>query len=310
MLRLSINRSSRPRIGIALGATTVAAAQLRPGIPWEIQWSRQVSLPVMLFSHAPDAGCEDALAAALAEVAPEAARTSGPVHIALPDAGGHVAVFEFDELPGSDSARLDLVRGCFERDRHLNAASMACCCQALGTEDGKQLLYASAVEQSWLDCIRRALDRAGIVPWAVDTSVAFHFNRLGEWRVNANDAQSGGMVVVGPQSWTLLIWDGVARPRLVKSRWCDGLDREPGCGAEEVSGEIQRLIQAYVHGEERRALWQLYVCGVSARAQEIATELRVRSGGRVARIDPLAGLGFDESPDPATHGAVTAAVGR
>lgn len=311
MLRSLSDWALRPRIGIALGASTIAAAEVRHGgDAWGVRWARHGSLPLSLFVGEPDARCEEALAAALAQLAPEAARSAGPVHVALPDAAAHTAVFELAELPDGVGARLDLVRGLFERDRHLNAESLACCGQALGTDDGRELLYASAVRQCWIDCVQRALDRAGIVPWVLDTSATYAFNRASAAWTSAEGTASGALVMVDPQFWTLLVWDHAGRPRLVKSRWWAGTPDGPARGADAVAGEVQRLIQAYVRGEERRALRQLHVRGESAPARDVAAALGVRGGCAVARVDTLAGLAFAEPPDPATHGALTAAVGR
>lgn len=304
MLRSLIKRNPPPRVGIALGTDTVAASGLvfAPD-GWRVQWSRHRSLPFRLFTDPPDTQKMEALAIALKEVAPEATQTCGPVHVALPDTGASVAVFEFDELPEGESVRIDLVRGRFEHDRHLDASSLACRVQPLGTDNGKHLLYASAVDARWLTCLTEAMRSANIVPWVIDTAAAFHFSRIDHRLASAAGSRAGAMTIVDHDSWTLLAWDRARRPRLVRSRYCS-----TDVGA--ASREIERLIQAYVRGDDDRAVEQFYLDGRSPLAEQIGTDLAARNPVGLTRIDLLSDLTLDAAPDPAVRGAVVAAVGR
>lgn len=310
MLRSLIKRNPQPRVGIALGTDTVAASGLVPAPDgWRVRWSRHRSLPFRLFTDQPDAHMTEALANALMEVAPEAAQTCGPVHVALPDTGASVAVFEFDELPEGESVRIDLARGRFEHDRHLDGSSLACRVQPLGTDNGKHLLYASAVDARWLACLTEAMRSANIVPWVIDTAAAFHFSRIDHRLASAAGSRAGAMTVVNHHSWTLLAWDRARRPRLVRSRRCATAEATPA-DVSAASREIERLIQAYVRGDDERAVEQFYLDGRSPLAEQIGTDLAARNPVGLTRIDLLSDLTLDAEPDPAVRGAVVAAVGR
>ena len=275
MSRLSIKPPRRPHIGIALGATSLAAARLVPtDSGWTVDWSRHASLPAALFSGEPRAQHEAALAEALIAVAGEAAQRYQPVYVALPDAAASFAVMALDELPAGDAARLDLVRWSFENDRHLRADDLACAVQVLGMEDGKHLLYACAHDKRWLGATIRAFEQAGIVPWAIDSAAGFHFNLL-HGRIGA-EPHSGALAIVGPQGWTWMVWDAQLRPRLVRSRSLDVAHAGMADGIQALAREIERLLQAYVHGDERRAVSRLYLSGTGAVGARLGDALDAR----------------------------------
>ena len=309
MSRLSIKPPVRARVGIAIGATSLAAARLLPvDGGWTVEWARHASLPATLFSGEPQAHHEAALAEALTSVVGEDARGYQPVYVALPDAAASFAVFSLDALPTAEAARLDLVRWSFENDRHLRADDQACVYQALGTEEGKHLLYACAHQKRWLAAIVRAFDQAGVVPWAIDSAAGFHFNllhsRIGE------EPCSGAVVIVGMQAWTLIVWDVEQRPRLIRSRWLEPDGAGAADGIEALAREIERTLQAYVHGDERRAVSRLYLSGKGPLAEELGQLLDARALASITRIDLHAGLAWQEIPATETHSALVTAMER
>lgn len=307
MSRLSIKPPMRPRLGIALGATSLAAARLLPADGgWTVEWARHASLPAALFSGEPQAHHESALAEALNNVVGEAARGYQPVYVALPDAAASFAVFALDALPAGDAARLDLVRWSFENDRHLRADDLACAYQTLGVDDGKHLLYACAHDKRWLAAVIRAFEQAGVVPWAINSAAGYYFNllqsRIGE------EPGSGAVVIVGLQAWTLIVWDGGQRPRLIRSRWLEDVRAGAADGIEALAREIERTLQAYVRGDERRAVSRLYLSGKGLLAEELGQMLDARAQAPITRIDLHAGLAWEEIPALETHPALVAAV--
>lgn len=307
MSRLSIKPPLRPRVGIALGATSLAAARLVPADGgWTVEWSRHVSLPAALFNGEPQAHHEAALAEALIAVAGEAVHAYQPVYVALPDAAASFAVFVLDELPAGDAARLDLVRWSFENDRHLRADDLACAHQALGMEEGKHLLYACAHDKRWLAAVLRAFDQAGVIPWAIDSAAGFHFNLL-QSRLEG-EPHSGAVVIVSPQVWTLIVWDAGQRPRLIRSRWLDAECAGTVNGIQALAREIERLLQAHVHGDERRAVNRLYLSGAGPIAEGLGQALDARVQTPVTRIDLCAGLAWQETPATETFPALAAAM--
>lgn len=307
MSRLSIKPPLRPRVGIALGATSLAAARLLPADGgWTVEWSRHVSLPATLFSGEPQAHHEAALAEALIAVAGEAAQTYQPVVVALPDAAASFAVFALDELPAGDAARLDLVRWSFENDRHLRADDLACAHQTLGMEEGKHLLYACAHDKRWLATVLRAFDQAGVTPWAIDSAAGFYFNLL-QSRIGG-EPHSGAVLIVGPQTWTLIAWDAGQRPRMIRSRWLDAERAGTAEGIQALAHEIERLMQAYVHGDARRAVDRLYLSGTGPVAVGVGQVLDARARKPISRIDLCAGLAWQETPAFETFPALAAAM--
>lgn len=307
MSRLSIKPPARPRVGIALGATSLSAARLVPADGgWAVEWSRHVSLPVTLFSGEPQAQHEAALVGALIAIVGDSVRAYQPIYVALPDAVASFAVFALDELPAGDAARLDLVRWSFENDRHLRADDLACAYQALGMEGDKHLLYACAHDKRWLAAVIRAFDHAGAVPWAIDSAAGFHFNLL-QSRIGG-EPHSGAAAIIGPQVWTLIVWDAELRPRLIRSRWLEAAQTGAADGIPALAREIERLLQAYVHGDERRVVSRLYLSGTGPVAEGLGQALDARARTPVTRIDLCAGLAWQETPATETFPALAAAM--
>lgn len=313
MSRLSIRSPLRPRLGIALGATEVAAARLTPADGgWTVDWARHQSLPVTLFQGEPQAHHEAALAETLSHVVDKGARDYQPVFVALPDAAASFAVFSFDALPTSDSARLALVHWSFENDRHLRADDLACAYQVLGMDEGKHLVYACAHDKRWLATVRCAFEHAGIVPWTVDCGARFQFNQLQDHL--GTEPQSGAVVIVGLQTWTLIAWDSGRRPRLIRSRWLAAPSAGSTDGAATLAREVERTLQAYVHNDPRYAINRLYLSGNGAFADDLSQALNVRAHTAVTRINPCTDLvklrTSTETPVLKTGAALVAAAAR
>jgi len=306
---LSIRAPLRARVGIAIGATSLAAARIVPvDGGWTVDWARYASLPATVFSGEPQVHHETELAEALTSVVGEAARGYQPVYVALPDAAASFAVFALDALPPGDAARMDLVRWSFENDRHLRADDLACAYQVLGMDDGKHLLYACAHDKRWLAAVMRAFEQAGVVPWAIDSAAGYYFNLL-QSRIGTQPC-SAAVVIVGVQAWTLIVWDVEQRPRLIRSRWLQADRAGAAEETEAVAREIERTLQAYVHGDEHRSISRLYFSGKGPLAEELGQVLDARAKTPITRIDLHAGLAWQQTPAIETHPALVAAVER
>lgn len=313
MSRLSIRSPLRPRLGIALGATEVAAAHLTPADGgWTVDWARHQSLPVALYQGEPQVHHQAILAETLSHIVDEGPRDYQPVFVALPDAAASFGVFAFDALPTSDSARLALVHWSFENDRHLRADDLACAYQVLGMDEGKHLVYACAHDKRWLATVRCAFEHAGIVPWTVDCGVRFQFNQLQD-HLGA-EPQSGAVVIVGLQTWTLIAWDSGRRPRLVRSRWLAGPSVGSTDGAATHARDVERTLQAYVHNDARYAISRLYLSGRGTFADDLSQALNARTHTPVTRIDLCTDLmkvrAGAETPILETGAALVAATAR
>lgn len=313
MSRLSIRSPLRTRLGIALGATEVAAARLTPADGgWTVDWARHQSLPAALFQGEPQAHHQAMLAETLSHIVDEGVRDYQPVFVALPDAAASFAVFAFDALPASDSARLALVHWSFENDRHLRADDLVCAYQVLGMDEGKHLVYACAHDKRWLATVQSAFEHARIVPWTIDCGARFQFNQLQD-HLGA-ELQSGAVVIVGLQTWTLVAWDSGRRPRLIRSRWLAAPIAGSTDEAVTHAREIERTLQAYVHNDPRYAISRLYLSGSGPFADDLSQALNARAHTPVTRIDLCVDLmkvkAGAETPTLETGAALVAAAAR
>lgn len=200
------------------------------------------TLDVPLFTGRPSEAAAAALAEALRELAPEAARGYLPLHVSLPGAAVQVAVFPFDALPNKRALQLDLARWHFAQAGNAEQA-LVCDCEPLGMDGGKHLLLGFAMDDAWHECIVDALGRAGMTAWSLNADVCRQFNRFHD-RLCA-DGQGGALFAATDDAWSLLLWDETGRVRHCSSRWRSGEEGEDTRVAAEVERRILACVQSF-----------------------------------------------------------------
>ncbi len=245
------------RAGIAIGRNRVCAVALgAQGDSWEVRSVYQQELGAPLFSGQPDGQAEALLADALRAVSKEFRGDYAAVHVALPDTVIRSAVFEFDELPKGAALRESLLRWRFAEMWQRAEESLECRGLDLGEDNGKHLLLGQAGERSWVACVRGALELAGITPWSLNATAAHRFNCFHDAVVS----NSGALLSLEPDCWSLLLWDEAGRVRQVLTRFRQGQSEQ-----EEISliaDEVARAVPAYV--DRSGTVGKLFLAGCSA----------------------------------------------
>lgn len=258
-------------IGIAVGRREVCAVHAVLGEKnTHVQTIHSAQLSDEMFAGPPTPAVETDLASAFAKVAPEAKGKFIPCHVALPDPTMRFTVFELDELPKSEKARLELVRWRFAKEHPAGDQTLACAYQGLGQENSKHLLLGQAADNAWLQCIKQALRRAGITPWSVNLGAGYRFNQFHDRF--AKEKHGAAMVILDPDSWSVFLWDAAARPRLARARWRTGIDN--GMEAYDmIAREAERSILSYVRSGKNGSIARVYAVGHAHELDELAAAL-------------------------------------
>lgn len=238
-----------------------------------IQAIHSVPLADTLFTGTPTLEVESALASAFSKVAANAAGKFIPCHVAVPDPAVRFTVFELDELPKSGKTRLDLIRWRFDKEHAGDTQALDCICQGLGQENGKHLLLGQAVDSAWLQCITRALRRAGLTPWSINMGACYRFNQFHDRFAKEN--HGAAMVALDADAWSVFIWDAGARPRLARASWRAGAD-DATQSFETIALEAERSILSYVRSGKGGAVARVYAVSHARELDGLADALNRR----------------------------------
>jgi hypothetical protein len=248
--------------GIAIGRNQVCAVVLdAAGGKHQVRAIHTQDLTMPLFTAQPTIEAEAMLVDALRTVSGEFRDLFASVHVALPDTVIRSTVFELDELPKSAAMRESLLRWRFAKDWQRPENSLNCHGFDLGEDQGKHLYLGQAGDSLWLACVRRALARAGIVPWSLNAASVCRFNCFHD----AIAGNGGALLSLDPDCWNLQLWDEQGRVRQLHTRLRESLAAEDE--AASIADEAERVILAYVQACSNRAVGKLYLAG---REEEIA----------------------------------------
>jgi hypothetical protein len=250
--------------GVAIGRDYVGFASLETKKGRRRIRVFEEKLETGLFQGAPTPQAEESLTRALGKARGVLAERYLPLHVSLPDALVRCAVLELDQLPDSRAAQLELVAFRFARQGLEGAQVHAC--QRLGPDGDKQLVLGLATDAGWHALVRQALERVGIAAWSINGNACRQFNAFHERLA----AESGALVTLAPDAWSLWLWDAQGRTRHGRGRW-----RMGGDDHEEIALEVERSILAYVHGDAARTVAKVYVVA-GAESKPLMDQLNVR----------------------------------
>lgn len=261
--------------GIAIGRNQVCAVVLdAAGGKHQVRAIHTQDLSVPLFAAQPTIETEAMLVDALLAVTGEFRDLFASVHVALPDTLIRSTVFELDELPNSATMRESLLRWRFAKEWQLPEDSLDCHGFDLGEDQGKHLYLGQAGDRLWLACVRRALARAGIVPWSLNAAAVCRFNYFHDAIVGSG----GALLSLDPDCWNLQLWDDQGRVRQLHTRLRENL--AAGDEAASIADEAERVILAYVQANTSRAVGKLYLAGRDEEMAFFAAEFDKRLSER------------------------------
>jgi len=226
-----------------------------------------------LFSAAaPSAENRETLCLAMQRLASKIPQLYWPLQIALPDPAVILQIMEFDSVPKSVKDREAIAL--FRLGKELpGLPSMRCSTQLLGEEHSKELLMSNFVQESWLDCIEEACQKAGYVPSVIDTGISFIFNRC--YEVIRSAEGGGALISIEPDAWSILFWDVRKRPRFIRSRWREipsSCDEE----LELIAIDIERLTMSYALRVPECKIGKILICASVSEFDLLASGLNER----------------------------------
>jgi hypothetical protein len=271
--------------GIAIGRNQICAVVLHAnGDNHEVRAIHKQDMPVPLFSAQPTTAAEAGLADALHAISEGFRGEFASVHVALPDTVIRSTVLDLDELPKTRAMREALLRWRFSKDWQRPEESMDCSGFDLGEDRGKRLFFGQAGDRPWLDCVRRALARTGIMPWSLNAAAAYRFNCFH----NAIVGGGGALLSFDSDCWNLMLWDDTGRVRQVHTRLRENLVAENE--AASIADEVERAILAYLQGDSSRKVRKFHVAGSAAEMATLAGIFDERLRERVAILHADTGI--------------------
>ena len=261
-------------IGLVLGRNSLLATQFE----FEGGSHRIINIAEELFQFplfsaaAPSAENRETLCLAMQRLASKIPQLYWPLQIALPDPAVILQIMEFDSVPKSVKDREAIAL--FRLGKELpGLPSMRCSTQLLGEEHSKELLMSNFVQESWLDCIEEACQKAGYVPSVIDTGISFIFNRC--YEVIRSAEGGGALISIEPDAWSILFWDVRKRPRFIRSRWREipsSCDEE----LELIAIDIERLTMSYALRVPECKIGKILICASVSEFDLLASGLNER----------------------------------
>lgn len=205
-----------------------------------------------------------------------------PIQIALPDPAVSLRVFELDALPKTSKEQLALVRWRFSKEMYFADRAIECSCQSLGSENGKHLLLALAVDQAWLHCLKNACRAVGVTSTTIDMSACYRFNRFSE-RLSA-DGCDGVLIALDAEAWSISICDAQGRLRFVRAQWRESTDPDDVHGYQDIITEIEQAVRAYAHAAACRTIKNIHITGSGKDITFVADSLDQRMEKKCIRL--------------------------
>lgn len=271
--------SDIPCLGIVLGRESLwALCAKKEKEKTSVEWSERFALETVLFSKEEPPAEEASLVSVLKSIRQKCGKSFFDLQVALPDPAFKFEVFELEKIPASGSAMREYLNWRFNPEKDPAAVPLAFTTQSLGAEEGKNLLWACAVERRWLDFVNRHLRLAGFQASVVDTALSNRFNFC--YETLGAQKLGGALVAFEPDYWSLTLWDGQIRPRFARSKWWKkeiSLAKE--IPLESTILEIERTIRSYVHSGKSRGVESLFVTAPEDWLQPVLKALNQRTEG-------------------------------
>lgn len=257
-LKAKIWPSPPGAVGLGFSKNSVIAARaLQDAGGYCLTQVAEEVLPFSLFTNSVPREEERAgLSQAMQRLAASIPQAYWPLQIALPDPAAIFQVMEFDSIPQTPHEREAIAQ--FRLEKEFPAMTqMQCTTQVVSKEGEQGLLLALFIQRAWLDCLNDACRAAGFVPSVIDTTISHLFNLF--YDVIQATPDDGVLISIEQDTWSILFWDAVHRPRFVRSRWRDvsaGTDEE----YEVIVKDIERMIMSYVLRVPGRKIDRIYLC--------------------------------------------------
>ncbi len=282
-------------LGIALGRQEIGVMEtLESPDKIQIRYSEIFPLPVPLWVGVPP---PDVLPSLVSVLTPLFQKNENYriLQVSLPDPAARLEVFELEKIPAAGTPLEKFLHWRLCPDGS-DKASLVFASQFLGEEKGKKLLLGESLDRAWLQLVSKAFEEAKGRISVMDMSSWFRFNLFHE---TFRSKGPGALVSLERDYWTLLIWDGQARPRFQRSKWWRGPISEPAdLPLGEVVLEAERTIRSYVHSGPDRLVESLFLLVPEAWRNGAIRAFQQPTEGRITGLSLEAVLKIQDSSNP------------
>lgn len=244
-------------VGISIGNSKICAAHIlrSNGLPQLLHTIEKRS-DTSFFNGNSYTELQDILNETLTELGGIVKRKFIPIQIALPDPLISMFVFELDEIPNSKKAQQELISWRMAKSYYRDRDSTHCVSQYLGKQEDHHLMLGLGVDKGILECIRTVFKENKMYITIIDMAACHRFNYLR----HSVASDSGALISLDDDYWTLMIWDALGRLRHIRSRWVE--QQKYWCHKEaqiNIITEVKRAVRAYINEGVGRTIGGLYV---------------------------------------------------
>lgn len=212
-------------------------------------WVREVPLDQSPFTDVPTVGADDALQQAVDALWREAGRPYVTVQVSVDDTLGHLALYDFDELPTRGRDLDALVRLRLTQELDLDPQRLQLRVHPLEPIAERPRLLVAAMDRQPLARVRKALGALHLPVTWLDLHGCYRLAYAGA----AALAGPAAWLQVSPASWSLLVLDASQQPVYLKSRPCPG-----GVDLPALAGELKRILLSLSLGTSQLDCTRLY----------------------------------------------------
>lgn len=248
-------------------------------------------LPAPLFTAPPSPEALTALSSVLAGLFREKEDHYYTLQVSLPDPAAQWEVFELEQVPAAGNATDEFLRWRFQSDAQ-EKTSRRFRSQKLGVESGRQLLLGVGLDTAWLEAIEGALERSGARVSLLDVAFHHRFNLLCKIY---GPAGPGALLTLEKDYWSLAVWDGQVRPRLLRSKWWEHNAGPSSPTLEALAWEAERTIRSYVYSTPGRSVERLFLMAPEPWMEKALEVLFDHTGGKAEALS-FDGLFSPEGP--------------
>ena len=202
-----------------------------------VDWHKTIKLETLFFKGQPNTTHGDVLKSFLGKVSSLIQDKFVRVQVFLPDAMALYGFYKVDSVPDTPAQCRQLACWRIGKQFHVQDRSWRCDYQIVGEQGQKTLMMAMAMEETWLTFIQDILYESGILAPIIDTRINHYFNQLDI----SIKQDSGAVIDLTEDYWTVMAWDNKGQPRFVRSCWRSKESIDHG---DELIGMAQDIIES------------------------------------------------------------------
>jgi len=273
-----------PCLGVSIGRQLLTASRVHTKRGKNsVQWEDVRELDIPMFEGVANKKAEDCLYDGLSSFADINRSKRFRTQVALAGPAVSIQTFSFQSFKKSSISKEKLLRLRFADEMGIDADSISCTYQHYGLKNDQEFILGVAIDTGWLNCIKSAFQRTGLVASSIEFDAAYAFNQV---VTKSKLPTSGGFLVyAGPESWTIMIWDELGVVHFVRSLWQPNpISKESSKHLFNTVEEIERIVKSYTMRKNIHEISQVFIAGSRFSVDAIAEILNQRTVSPCRRV--------------------------